>query len=79
MSDYFLVGSYRHVPERSEYIGVIVKQQGKTMEVVTVGCETTEMDILTWIRESVKIMRDAGRTDVQAPDMYDRANLTFKN
>lgn len=73
MPEYFLVGSYQFVPERQEYIAIIIKQEGTTMEVASIGCENSEADALEWIRETIKIMRESGRTDVQAPDMYDRA------
>ena len=76
MSDYFLVGSYKHAPARGEFIGCVVKQQGKELTVLTVGCEGTEHAILEWIKETIKLMREAGRTDVQAPDMYDRLRAT---
>lgn len=73
MPEYFLVGSYRFVPERQEYIAVIAKQEGTTMTVVSIGCENSEADVLEWLRETIKLMRESGRLDVQAPDMYDRA------
>ena len=71
-SDFFLVGSFKLVPERGEYIGVVCKQQGTTMEVLCVGAEVTEFAILEWIRDTIKLMRSAGKENVQAPDMYDR-------
>ena len=33
----------------------------------------TEAAALEWIRETIKVMRESGRTDVEAPDMSDRA------
>lgn len=77
-SEFVLVGSFKFVPERAEYIGVVCKQQGDTLEVLTVGAEGTEMAILEWLRETIKLMREAGSVEVQAPDMYDRAGVFEK-
>lgn len=72
---FFLVGSYKWVPARSEFIGVVAKQEGTTLEVLTVGAEADERGILEWIKATIAEMRATGRDDVQAPDMYDRASL----
>lgn len=68
-----LVGHYKFVPERSEFIGAVASQEGKVMTVLSIGCEDSEFAILNWIKETIRLMREAGRLDVQAPDMYDRA------
>lgn len=74
--DYVLNGSYKFVPERGEYIAIISKiGRDHTLEVVSIGAETSEAAILDWIKETIKVMREARSTDVQAADMYDRANL----
>ena len=70
-SDFVLVGSFK-IGEDGLYYGVVVKQQAKEIEVLTVGVEGTEMLILEWIRDTIKLMRESGQTDVQAPDMVDR-------
>ena len=77
---YVLNGSFKFVPERGEYIGVI-SQIGKdgVLTVVSIGAEATETGILEWIRESIKVMRETGVTNVQASDMYDRAAATKLN
>lgn len=72
---YVLNGSYKWIAERNEYVGVISKIGKDVLEVVAIGCELTEQDILVWIRETVKVMRATGTTDVQAADMYDRAGM----
>ena len=77
MSEFFLVGSYKHVPDRHEYIGCVAKQQGSELTVLSVGCEASEHAILEWIKETIRLMRESGRTDVQASDMYDRARATL--
>jgi hypothetical protein len=69
---YKLVGSYRYNPETSEFIGCVAKQEGRELSVLTIGCELSEVLILEWLRETIKLMRDTGRTDVQAADMHDR-------
>lgn len=75
--EYVLNGAFKFVPERQEYIGVISKigKTDGTLTVVSVGAEATEMAILEWIKETIKVMRESGSTTVQAADMYDRANL----
>jgi hypothetical protein len=69
-----LVGHYRYVPQRGEFIGAVASQDAKnnTMTVLTIGCEVSEVAILTWIKETIALMRAAGETNVQAADMYDR-------
>ena len=73
--EFFLVGSFKHVPKENRYIGVVCKQQGKELTVLTVGEEATEWAILDWIKATVDLMRAEGREDVQAPDMFDRAQV----
>lgn len=73
---YVLVGSFQFVPERAEFIGVVAKQEGKDLTIVTVGIEATEYAILMWIKDTITLMRAAGSTEVQAPDMYDRMRNT---
>jgi hypothetical protein len=68
-----LIGSFKFDAERNEYLGMVVKQNGREMTVLTIGSEATEHDILVWIKQTIDLMRAEGRTDVQAPDMYDRA------
>jgi hypothetical protein len=70
-----LVGSYKWHPERSEFIGVVAKQEDKVLTVLTIGSEPDEKGILAWIEATIAEMRATGRDDVQAPDMYDRATL----
>ena len=78
MSDFFLVGSFRHVPNgRGEYVGCVAKQQGKEMTVLAVGCEDTEHGILDWIKNTIALMRESGKLNVQAPDKYDRMRDTL--
>ena len=72
IDDFVLVGSYRYVAQRYEYIGIVCRQQGTTMEVLSLGAESSEALILKWIEETIKLMRETGKLDVQAPDMYDR-------
>lgn len=79
MADFVLAGQFKFVPERQEYIGVVGKVERHKLTIVSVGAESTEMAILEWLRETIRIMREAGRTDVQAPDMYDRANAAGFN
>jgi len=69
-----LVGHYRYVEERGEYVGAVASQDAatKTMTVLTIGAEASEMAILDWIKRTIEMMRAAGQTNVQAPDMYDR-------
>lgn len=76
---YILNGSFKLVPERQEYIGVISKVEGTTLTVVAIGAEASEFDILNWIKETIAIMRGANATNVQAPDMYDRARGVQKH
>ena len=70
--EFVLVGSFKYVPDRQEYIGLVCKQQGRELVVLNIGAEMSEMDILLWIKDTIELMRKMGRTDVQAPDMYDR-------
>lgn len=74
-SDFFLAGSFKK-GEGGLYFGVVVKQQGKAIEVLTVGIESTEMLILEWIKDTIKLMRESGQFDVQASDMVDRVAQT---
>lgn len=76
--EFVLVGSFKYVKERAEYIGIVCKQDKGTLEVLTVGAEGTEMAILEWLRETIKIMRATGSLTAQAPDMYDRAGAFEK-
>lgn len=71
--EFVLVGSFKYSKERGEYIGIVCKQEKGTLEVLTIGAESTEFAILEWIRETVKIIRATGSLTAQAPDMYDRA------
>ena len=73
IGDYFLVGHARFIAARGEWMGVVCKQQGTTMIVLTVGAEMSEGEILIWIKETVALMRSTGTENVQAADMYDRA------
>lgn len=68
-----LVGTYKYFPERQEWIGTIAKHEGKDLELLCVGCELTETEIGLWCANTITMMREQDRLDVQAPDMYDRA------
>lgn len=70
-----LIGNFRFVPERNEYVGVVCKQEGTELTVLTLGSEASEHDILMWLRQTIALMRSEGRYDVQAPDMYERARI----
>jgi hypothetical protein len=71
--DFFLVGHHRFDKARGEWMGIVCKQEGTTMTVLTIGSEMSEGEILIWLKETVALMRTAGAENVQAPDMYDRA------
>jgi predicted transcriptional regulator len=71
---YTLTGQFSKAPDGATYVGVVSKVEGTTLTVLTVGCEASEHDILVWIKETIKLMRDSGQTDIQAPDMLDRLN-----
>lgn len=78
MSNYNLVGAFKGDKERGEYVGVITKvphDLGGEIEVVAIGSEMTEFEILEWLRNTIKAMRDKGDTNVQAADMYARAGI----
>lgn len=70
-----LVGHYRFVPEKQAYVGAVASQDesNRTMTVLSIGIEESEFAILEWIKETIALMRSAGNTNVQAPDMFDRA------
>ena len=73
MSDYKLVGAFKKDLERRQFIGVITKvEPDGALTIVSVGLELSEFAVLEWIRSTIKLMREAGSTDVQAPDMIDR-------
>lgn len=76
---FFLVGSYRFVPERQEWIAVVCKQEGKDMSVLTIGAESTELAAMDWIKNTIALMRESGELTMQAPDMYDRAAMVAPN
>lgn len=74
-ADTILVGHYRYAPEIGSFVGAVASQDQstRTMTVLVVGVEATEYAILDWIKETIALMRAAGATNVQAPDMHDRA------
>jgi hypothetical protein len=76
---FFLVGSYRFVPERQEWIGMVCKQEGTDMAVLTLGAEGSEFAIMQWVKDTIALMRESGELNVQAPDMYDRAAMVAPN
>ena len=70
MSEYVLVGSYQYAPQIDEWRGMVCKQQGNEITVLTVGAEKTEFLIAQWVKDTIALMRSSGQLDVQAPDMH---------
>ena len=74
-----LIGSFdtrRGTDGLIEYVGAVAKQEGATLTVLTVGVEDTREAILQWIKDTIAMIRDLGREDVQALDKYDRMGVT---
>lgn len=67
-----LVAGVKYNTKKELWQGVVVEHVDKEVTVLSVGEETTEGEILRWAGDTVQLMRNANRTDVQAPDMHDR-------
>ena len=70
-----LHGSFDYSIDHEMFVGVVARIRGKEMMACAVGMESTDVEIMDWIRRTVELMRAAGHTDVQADDVVDRARI----
>lgn len=78
--EYVLASRYDYDGRSKTWNAVICKQPRDhaskiQVEVIAFGVEHSEEAILIWLRESIKLMRETGRTDVSVPDSLERAVL----
>jgi len=58
-----------------EYVGMVAKQEDGALTVLSLGVEDTVELAIEWCRETIRMMREMNREDVEAPDKYDRLGV----